>query len=92
MKKEVFEQKAAEMGDFYVYYTSTDPMDKSKKFAVATVDFSTKYIRDRLRKNLLLDATTEAHLWSWTHNKMISIPYTSISKLVPLSTVLQNGD
>lgn len=93
MKKEVFEAKASEMGDFYVYYINEE--DKTKKFAVCTADLSTKYIREQQAKTRSKTNTSSADevvLWNWTQNRVLVLPYSAITKLVPLSTVLQNGE
>lgn len=91
MKKDVFQAKAAEMGDFYVYFN--DPETKAKRYAVATADLSTQYIRDRIKgRNKKVDTKTHAVLFSWSHNTLITIPYENVTKLVPLASVLNNGD
>lgn len=90
MKQEIFTAKAAEMGDFYVYFTD----DKNTKtFCVATADLSTQYIRDKLkgRKPNKLNREEQVQVWDWNRDRLVVLNYASVTKLVPLSTVLKNG-
>lgn len=94
MKATVFHSKANEMGDFYVYFRDEQ---NNPTFLVGTTDFSTTYIREQLAKQRnktkeTVDVTTHVKVWDWTRNRVAVIKLSSISKLVPLSTVLKNGN
>lgn len=89
MQLAVFQAKANEMGDFYVYFTRPD---KTVGFFVATADLNNKYIHEQMskRKTEPLNAD-QVCLWNWTANSISYIDVKSIKKLVPLASVLKNG-
>jgi len=87
MQLETFNAKAQEMGDFYVYFV--DPVTKVDKYAVATADLSTTYIKEsRRKKPKTVDG--EVLMWNWSSNNYLRVPCSSIKKLVPLASVLKN--
>lgn len=77
------------MNDFYMYYTRNG----SSTFAVATIDVSNPYIKSHKRAQNLrpYNPDTHARVWDWKSDRFITVPLTSVRKLVPLSTVLKNG-
>lgn len=91
MKLSDFEAKANSMGDFYVYFTGED---NKPSFLVATTDFSTPYIQNHAKfkkKSKEPLVTDHVAMWNWKSDNLVMLPLTSIKKLVPLSSVLQNG-
>jgi hypothetical protein len=92
MKKEVFVSKAEEMGDFYVYFTDAEG---NKTFSVGTADLSTPYIARKLKtkqkRTPQASSLEEVQIWDWNRDRLVTLKFSAISKLVPLSTVLKNG-
>lgn len=56
---------------------------------VATTDFSTKYIVMKRSPKLPFNKSNII-MWSWTEDKMISVPFNTIKNIKPLSDVLGN--
>ena len=89
MQLEVFQNKANEMGDFYVYFTRPD---KTTGYFVATADLNNKYIQEQIsrrKQDPLKDGNVR--MWSWSANQVVDLDVKSIKKLVPLASVLKNG-
>lgn len=89
MQLEVFQNKANEMGDFYVYFTRPD---KTTGYFVATADLNNKYIHEQMsrrKQETLKDGNVR--MWSWSANAVVDLDVKSIKKLVPLASVLKNG-
>lgn len=89
MLRSTFDKKAAEMGDFYVYYTRKDT--NVITFAVATADLNNNYIRSKHKRTYPL-SENEVLLWSWTGDNLLKLDLNQVKKLVPLSSVLKNGN
>lgn len=92
MKQADFSKKAADMGDFYVYFVDNTG---SRTFIVATADLSTEYIKGNLKSRAKFKRQhaedKSVVLWDWNFNRLVEVPYASITKLVPLASVLKNG-
>lgn len=89
MQLEVFQNKAKEMGDFYVYFTRPD---KTTGYFVATADFNNAYIHEQAAKRKVEQIIPgQVRLWNWSANCVSYIDIKSIKKLVPLASVLKNG-
>ena len=86
MKKSVFESKANQMGDFYVYYQK--PNTNIITFGICTLEVN-DYISKRSRN--IVASSDEAVMWNWRYNSQLKIPYSSIKKMTPLSSVLKNN-
>lgn len=90
MQLAVFQAKASEMGDFYVYFTRPD---KTTAFLVATTDFDNRYINEQMSKRKTTEPLTpdQVKVWNWSANCVSYLDVKSIKKLVPLASVLKNG-
>jgi hypothetical protein len=89
MQLEVFQNKAKEMGDFYVYFTRPD---KTTGYFVATADLNNAYIHEQMSKRKAEPLNPDqVRLWNWSANSISHIDVKSIKKLVPLASVLKNG-
>lgn len=88
MHKSIFESKASEMGDFYMYYTR----EGRTVFTVATSDFDNKYIQNHknFKRKPKFNPFTHALVWSWQADRLITVALSDVKKLVPLGTVLKN--
>lgn len=75
-----------EHGDSIISYVSDN---KEFKHICATIDFSTKYIRNK-RTSRMSMSKTGVLVWSWTDDKFVQIPATSIKSVSPLSDILKN--
>lgn len=87
MQKSVFEKKAEQMGDFYVYYQKRDSNVVTFAICTAELDNNT-YIQSRIRNAKPTEG--EVLLWNWRYNSPLKIPYDKIKKLTPLSAILKN--
>ncbi len=90
MLREVFNTKAESMGDFYVYYTKKDT--GLTTFAVCTADLTNQYIAKATRFKSAKCTEDQVVLWNWTSNNLITLDLKQIKKLVPLASVLKNGN
>lgn len=90
MQLAVFQAKAKEMGDFYVYFTRPD---KTTAYLVATTDFDNRYINEQVSKRKAAEPLAADHVkvWNWSANCVSYLDVKSIKKLVPLASVLKNG-
>ena len=88
MQQSVFEKKAGQMGDFYVYYQKRgDP--KVIAYGICTAELEgTPYVKTRVRNAKAPEG--EVLLWNWRYNSPLKIPYENIKKLTPLSAILNN--
>ena len=86
MQQSVFEKKAENMGDFYIYFQKRD--SNVVTYGVCTADLDNPYIQSRLRNARANDG--EALLWNWRYNSVLKVPYENIKKLTPLSSILNN--
>lgn len=87
MQKSVFDKKAAQMGDFYMYYQKRD--SNVTTFGVCTSDLSTPYVQSRVKSLKVSDG--EVLLWNWRYNSPLRIRYDKVKKLTPLAAILKNG-
>jgi len=90
MKPQIFSSKAEEFGDFYVFYPRPDTAEIT--FAVATSDLSTPYIKTHKRFKSVKTPVAEGfvRLWDWKSDRLLDIEVSTIKKVVPLQSVLQN--
>ena len=90
MQKEIFHEKAEEMGDFYLYHTVHIPNVGTKvTYSICTLELDNPYIKSQRRHNFK-PQDTKAVLWDWKTNRFIQVSYGNIKKMVPLATVLKN--
>lgn len=69
-------------GDSLVFFKNGAPI-------VATVDFTTPYVRDMPLAST--DNSTGITIFNWTYNKKMLIDPGTIAHIKPLAEVLQNG-
>ena len=86
MLKTVFDKKAENMGDFYMYYQKRD--SNVITFGICTADLTIPYIKARLRGFKAKEG--EVILWNWRYDSPLRVQYSKIKKLTPLGAVLKN--
>lgn len=86
MLKSVFEKKAEQMGDFYVYYQKRD--SNVITFGICTTDFDNHHIKSKMRK--IHVGANEVLMWNWRYDSPLKVSYDKIKKLTPLGAVLKN--
>ena len=62
---------------------------KHEEDICATIDFSTKYIRDKRYQRFKLEKD-KILVFSWSDDKFKNIPVVNIKNIKPLSDILQN--
>ena len=75
-------------GDAIITYRSTN--SKKLKYNVCTLDFSTPYIQEK--KNRAKETSENILLFCWDTDSYRLLKPNSITSIVPLSSVLRNGD
>ena len=75
-------------GDAIITYRSTN--SKKLKYNVCTLDFSTKYIQEK--KNRAKEGSDSILLFCWDTDSYRLLKPENITSIVPLSSVLKNGD
>jgi hypothetical protein len=98
MNKETFITRMLDCGDGYVNYTSTD--SAKQKYYICTLNFKTKYVRDKYFEKygvepptlskLRKDKTEKILCFCWDLNEFKSVNVNKVTSIVPLSTVLGN--
>ena len=98
MNKQAFISKMNEAGDGYVNYTSTD--SGKQKYYIATLNFKTKYVRDKYFEKYGVEPPTMSKLkkdisdkilaFCWDLNEFKSININKVISIVPLNTVIGN--
>lgn len=88
MKKEELRQSVDEYGDAIITYRS----EKSNKlkYNVCTLDFSTPYIQQK--KNRAKESEETLLLFCWDTDSFRLLKPKNVTSVVPLSSVLKNGD
>lgn len=86
MQQALFEKKAEQMGDFYMYYQKRD--SNLVTFGICTADLNIPYIQSRLRGTKAKEG--EVILWNWRYDSPLRVRYDKIKKLTPLGAVLKN--
>lgn len=90
MQKTLFQEKANEMGDFYMYYTATiGGVGPKVTFGVCTADLDNPYIKSHPAPKHV--PSNKVLVWNWKANRYLVVNYDAIKKLVPLATVLKNA-
>lgn len=102
MNKNTLKSRTESFGDFYLHYTRTNK-DKKKvrRLEVGTTDFDNKYILSKLPRGLTLATVrdeaekvmrTRSNLlfWSWTADRLMTLPAKSISRVTSMSAELKN--
>lgn len=87
MRKDVFEKKAEQMGDFCIYYQKPD--SNVITFAICTAELDNPYIKARMRKTSV-DTNIEVLMWNWRYNSQLKVSFDRIKKLIPLASMVKN--
>ena len=88
MKKEELASLVTEYGDAVITYRSEN--SKKLKYNVCTLDFSTQYIQDK--KNRAKESEETLLLFCWDTDSYRLLQPKNITSVVPLASVLKNGD
>ena len=88
MKKEDLAKLVTEYGDAIITYRSEN--SKKLKYNVCTLDFSTPYIQTK--KNRAKEADRTLLLFCWDTDSYRLLKPNNVTSVVPLSSILRNGD
>jgi len=88
MKKQELKQLVTEYGDAIITYRSKN--SRKLKYNVCTLDFSTPYIQRK--KNRAEESPSTLLLFCWDTDSYRLLHPDDITSVVPLSSVLRNGD
>ena len=88
MKKEELAQLVNEYGDAVITYRSEN--SNKLKYNVCTLDFSTPYIQQK--KNRAKESDQTLLLFCWDTDSFRLLKPQSVTSVVPLASVLKNGD
>ena len=86
MRKEEFKKRMVEAGDAVVTYKSQN--SRKLKYNVCTIDFSTKYIKEK--RNRAKEGQHTVLLFCWdTDSYRILVPE-NVTSVIPLNRVIKN--
>ena len=88
MKKEELAKLVDEYGDAIITYRSEN--SKKLKYNVCTLDFSTEYIKKK--KNRAKESRGTLLLFCWDTDSYRLLKPDNVTSVVPLSSILKNGD
>ena len=88
MKKEELAQLVNEYGDAVISYRSEN--SGKLKYNVCTLDFTTPYIRNK--KNRAKESDSTLLLFCWDTDSYRLLKPANVTSVVPLASVLKNGD
>ena len=88
MKKEDLAKLVDEYGDAIITYRSEN--SKKLKYNVCTLDFSTEYIKKK--KNRAKESKGTLLLFCWDTDSYRLLKPDNVTSVVPLSSILKNGD
>ena len=88
MKKEELAKLVDEYGDAIITYRSEN--SKKLKYNVCTLDFSTEYIKQK--KNRAKESNGTLLLFCWDTDSYRLLKPDNVTSVVPLSSILKNGD
>lgn len=88
MKKEELAQLVNEYGDAVITYRSEN--SNKLKYNVCTLDFSTPYIQTK--KNRAKESQGTLLLFCWDTDSFRLLKPSNVTSVVPLSSVLRNGE
>ena len=88
MKKEELRQLVDEYGEAVFTYRSEN--SNKLKYNVCTLDFSTPYIQQK--KNRAKESDSTLLLFCWDTDSFRLLKPLNVTSVVPLSSVLKNGD
>ena len=88
MKKEELAKLVDEYGDAIITYRSEN--SKKLKYNVCTLDFSTEYIKKKT--NRATESKGTLLLFCWDTDSYRLLKPDNVTSVVPLSSILKNGD
>ena len=88
MNKEALAKLVTEYGDAIITYRSEN--SKKLKYNVCTLDFSTPYIQNK--KNRAKGSDGTLLLFCWDTDSYRLLKPNNVTSVVPLSSILRNGD
>ena len=88
MKKEELARLVDEYGDAVITYRSEN--SNKLKYNVCTLDFSTPYIQQK--KNRAKESDQTLLLFCWDTDSFRLLKPQNVTSIVPLASVLKNGD
>ena len=88
MNKEALAKLVTEYGDAIITYRSEN--SKKLKYNVCTLDFSTPYIQNK--KNRAKGSEGTLLLFCWDTDSYRLLKPNNVTSVVPLSSILRNGD
>ncbi len=88
MKKEELAKLVDEYGDAIITYRSEN--SKKLKYNVCTLDFSTEYIKKK--KNRAKESKGTLLLFCWDTDSYRLLKPDNVTSVVPLSSILKNGE
>lgn len=88
MKKEELARLVDEYGDAVITYRSEN--SNKLKYNVCTLDFSTPYIQQK--KNRAKESEQTLLLFCWDTDSFRLLKPQNVTSVVPLASVLRNGD
>lgn len=88
MKKEELKELVSNYGDAIITYRSEN--SKKLKYNVCTLDFSTPYIQEKTSRAKETDETLLLFCWDTDSYRLLKPQ--SVTSVVPLSSVLKNGE
>ncbi len=88
MKKEELARLVDEYGDAVITYRSEN--SNKLKYNVCTLDFSTPYIQQK--KNRAKESDQTLLLFCWDTDSFRLLKPQNVTSVVPLASVLKNGD
>ena len=88
MKKEELARLVDEYGDAVITYRSEN--SNKLKYNVCTLDFSTPYIQQK--KNRAKESEQTLLLFCWDTDSFRLLKPQNVASVVPLASVLKNGD
>ena len=88
MKKEELKKRLEDAGDSIITYRSQN--SGKLKYNVCTLDFSTEYIQNK--KNRAKESGGNVLLFCWDTDSYRLLRPENVTRIVPLSNILRNGD
>ena len=86
--KDEFKRTVRQCGDAIITYRSAN--SGKLKYNVCTLDFSTPYIQEK--RNRAKEDDSNVLLFCWDTDSYRLLRPANITSIVPLSSILQNGD
>lgn len=88
MEKEKFKDKVKQAGDAVITYRSTN--SRKLKYNVCTLDFTTPYIQKK--HNRAKETEDTVLLFCWDTDSYRLLRPANVTTIVPLNSILRNGE